>query len=149
VIRQIAGFILLGMLCSSVARGQSSVEVGSVAPASHHLSKFPVLVWAGAVAADQITTYRFSIRYGDLMHEENPLIRDLSQHPTLLIAAGTAIDATTGWLAYRVFARHPRVGQIAFYAAAAYRGYLAAHNIQMMRLAEDIRRLSPPSIRPR
>jgi hypothetical protein len=76
------------------------------------------------------------------MHEENPLIRGLDRHPTLLIAAGAAIDATTGWLAYRVLAGHPRAGRAVFYAAAAYRGYLAAHNMHMMRQAEDLRALS-------
>jgi hypothetical protein len=146
---RIAGLVVLAVLCASGASAQSSIDQAPVASTRDGALKLPVFVWAGAVAADQITTYRFSIRYGDLMHEENPLIRGLDGHPALLIAVGSGIDATTGWLAYRLLARHPRLAQVAFYGAAAYRGYLAAHNIQMMRLAEDIRAQSALPTPPR
>jgi hypothetical protein len=100
----------------------------------------PVTIWAGAVAADQLTTYRFSSRYSDLLHETNPLVRGLDQHPALLVAAGTAIDAATAWAAYRLLGRqHPRLLKVVFYGAAAYRSYLAAYNVQMMRQAQAIR----------
>jgi hypothetical protein len=93
-----------------------------------------------AVAADQTTTYQFSSRYPDILHERNPLIRGLDGHPTWLVGAGTAIDAASGWAAYRVLGpRHPRLVKVVFYAAAAYRTYLAGYNIQMMRRAQQIR----------
>jgi hypothetical protein len=136
---RIAGWLLLAVLCSMTASAQSSRGAERVAPVGDPLLKIPILVWAAAVAADQTTTYRFSTQYADMMHEENPLIRGLDRHPALLIAAGTAIDAATGWLSYRLLHRHPRLAQVAFYGAAAYRGYLAAHNIHMMRRAEDLR----------
>jgi len=105
--------------------------------------KIPAAIWASAVAADQITTYRFSSGYGDLLHERNPLIRGLDGHPACLVAAGTAIDAASGWAAYRLLGRgHPRLLKLAFYGAAAYRTYLAAYNIQMMRRAQEIRPLA-------
>jgi hypothetical protein len=139
---QIAVSLLLMLLCSIPASAQSSTGAASLAPTTDHVLKIPVLVWAAAAAADQITTYQFSSEYRDMMHEENPLIRGLDRRPTLLVAAGTAIDAATGWLAYRLLSGHPRLAQVAFYSAAAYRGYLAAHNAQMMRRADALRSLS-------
>jgi hypothetical protein len=82
----------------------------------------PSLAWAAGVAADQITTYRFSSQYGDLLHERNPLIHGIDRHPVLLVAAGSAIDAATGWAVSHYLGRHPRLAKIAFYGAAAYRG---------------------------
>jgi hypothetical protein len=102
--------------------------------------KIPLIAWTAGVAADQITTYRFSSQYGDLLHEQNPLIHGLDQHPALLVAAGTAIDAATGLVAYRLLGRrHPRLAKIALYAAAAYRTHLALSNLQMMRQAQAMR----------
>ena len=75
-----------------------------------------------------------------MLHERNPLINGLDGHPAWLVAAGTAIDAATGWAAYRLLGRgHPRLLKLAFYGAAAYRTYLAAYNIQMMRQAQESR----------
>jgi hypothetical protein len=99
----------------------------------------PAIVWTAGVAADQITTYRFSSRYSDLLHERNPLIHGLDRHPVLLVAAGSAIDAATGWAVYHFLGRHPKLAKIAFYGAAAYRGYLAVYNVQMMREAQQAR----------
>jgi hypothetical protein len=135
----IAGSLLLVVLGSLSASAQSATDAPRAAPADHPL-KIPALLWVGTVAADQITTYRFASLYGDLIHEENPLIRGLDRRPALMVAAGTAIDATTGWLAYGLLGRrHPRLARMAFYSAAAYRGYLAAHNVHMMRQADDLR----------
>ena len=102
--------------------------------------RIPAAVWAGGVIADQVTTYRFASGYHDLLHERNVLIRGLDEHPVWLVAAGSAIDASTGWLVYRYLGRrHPRLAAIAFFSAAAYRTYLAAHNLQMMERARQIR----------
>jgi len=98
--------------------------------------KIPMTIWATGVVADQITTYRFASGYRDVLRESNPLISGLDRHPALLVAAGSAIDAATGWAAYRLFgANHPRLAKVLFYSAAAYRGYLAASNLQKMRQA--------------
>jgi hypothetical protein len=98
------------------------------------------LFWAAAVAADQITTYRFSSRYHDLLHEENVALKGLDGHPVWLVSAGSAIDAATGLAAWKVLGdRHPRLAKVVFYGAAAYRSYLAGANIEMMRRASAIR----------
>jgi hypothetical protein len=144
---QIVGLLLLAVLYANAVSAQPATDRGQDAPATDHVVKISALVWGAGVTFDQITTYQFSSRYRDLMREENPLIQGLDRHPMLLVATGAAIDTATGWLTFRLLRRHPRLAQIAFYSAAAYRGYLAAHNIEMMRLAEEIRsrsRLSTP-----
>ena len=111
--------------------------------------RVPFIVWSAAVASDQITTYQFSSAYRNTLHEENPIIRPLDRHPALLVTAGAAIDATTGWLAYRLLGtRHPKLLRAALYGAAAYRGYLAMYNIRMMRFVDTLRSpapVAPPS----
>jgi hypothetical protein len=102
--------------------------------------KLPLFVWAAGVAADQITTYQFSSGYRDQLHEANPLISGLDRHPVWLVAAGGAIDGATAWATYRLLGpHHPRIARAAFYAAAAYRAYLAASNAQLMRQVRDAR----------
>jgi hypothetical protein len=135
----LAVFAAVLLLARAVAAQPETVPSTLPVAADHGL-KIPAAIWAGAVAADQISTYRFSSGYGDLLRERNPLIRGLDGHPAWLVAAGTAIDAASGWAAYRMLGRgHPRLLKLAFYGAAAYRTYLAAYNIQMMQRAQEIR----------
>lgn len=106
--------------------------------------RLPITIWAGAVAADQVTTYRFTSEYRDALREQNPLIRGLDTRPAALVAAGVAIDAATGWAAYKFLGKgHPRLATLAFYGAAAYRGYLAFYNVQAMRRAQAARTAAP------
>ena len=102
--------------------------------------KIPVIVWAAGVTADQVATYRFSSQYQGVLHEKNVLIQGLDRHPALLVAAGSAIDAASGWAVYRFLGpRHPRLARIAFYGAAAYRACLSIYDFQMMRRARQMR----------
>ncbi len=98
------------------------------------------LAWAAGAAGDWLTTYRFSSAYGDLLHETNPLIRGLDRHPIWLVTTGASIDAATWWAGNRFFGRtHPRAMKAALYGGAAFRVYLAAYNVRMMREAQAIR----------
>jgi hypothetical protein len=107
--------------------------------------RLPAALWIAGTVADQVTTYKFSSEYGDLLHEKNLLISGLQEHPALLVAVGTAFDAATGWLTYRFLgSKHPRIAQLLFYSAAAYRSYLAVHNAQMMQQAREFRALAAP-----
>ena len=119
---------LVALVCVPRASAQD------LAPASGDNGlKIPIMIWASSVAADQMTTYRFSSGYRDVLREANPLINGLDRHPVLLVAAGSAIDAATGWAAYRFLApNHPRLAKAAFIGAAVYRSYLAAHNMRLM-----------------
>jgi hypothetical protein len=132
-------WLAIALLPARAVSAQSQAEASSVSSVPDHGLKMPAIVWAAGVAADQFTTYRFSSQYGDLLHERNPLIQGLNRHPVLLVAAGSAIDAATGWAVYHFLGRHPRLAKIAFYGAAAYRGYLAIYNVQMIREAQQVR----------
>jgi hypothetical protein len=128
----------VAVLASTVSAPSETapVEVTSAAAPPFQALKLPTLLWASGVAADQLTTYEFSSRYG--------LIRGLDRHPALLVTAGTAVDAATAWAPYRVLGRrHPRLLKVALYGAAAYRSYLAAYNVEMMRQARAIRATGP------
>ena len=129
------------------ASAQPSAQLDSESQSDARASlRIPFIVWASGVAADQITTYQFSSQYRDMLREENPLIRPLDHHPALLVTTGAAIDAATAWIAYRLLGpRHPKLLTLALYGAAAYRTYLAAYNIRMMRLAEGAKSAAPPS----
>lgn len=129
---------------ASVAPTQFSETPPVLAPAAGGQGlRMSAIIWGAGMAADQIETYRFSSQYRDLLHEENPLIRGLDRHPVLLVAAGTAIDAATGWATYHFLGpRHPRLAKIAFYGAAVYRAYLAIYDVQMMRRALQVRTTS-------
>jgi hypothetical protein len=132
-------WLAIALLSASTVSAQSQAEASTRPPMPGHGLKMPAIVWAAGVAADQITTYRFSSQYRDLLHERNPLIQGLDRHPVLLVAAGSAIDAATGWAVYHFLGRHPRIARIAFYSAAAYRTHLAIYNVQMMREAGQVR----------
>jgi hypothetical protein len=130
--------MLLAVLFARAVSAQPRAGDGAAAPIVDYPQKISMIVWAASVTADQVTTYRFSSQYRDMMHEENLLLGGLDHHPALLVAAGTAFDAATGWASYRLLRKHPHLSQIVFYGAAAYRTYLAVHNVQMMRRSEDL-----------
>ena len=107
--------------------------------------KLSAVVWSAAVASDHVTTFQFRTKYPALLHEENPLVRGLENHPAWMVGVNTAIDAATGWAVYRFLGdRHPRLATLAFYGAAAYRGYLSAHNLGMMNKAQALTRTNRP-----
>lgn len=136
-------WLAVALLAANNVWAQAQTESEPFSTAGDRSLKTAVTTWMAGVVADQIKTYRFSSQYGDLLHEQNPLIGGLDRHPVLLVAAGTALDAATGWAAYRVLGRrHPRIARIVFYGAAAYRTYLAAYNVQMMRRAQQVRAMS-------
>jgi len=62
----IVGWMLLGVLFARPVSAQSLADQGPIADRAQKIS---VIVWAASVTADQITTYRFSSRYRDMMHE--------------------------------------------------------------------------------
>ena len=135
---------LAALLSAPAALAQSSDHAPDVVPAQSDGLKLSASIWAGAVAADHITTFQFRTRYPALLHEENPLVRPLENHPAWLVGVNGAIDAATGWAVYRFVGRaHPRIATLAFYGAAAYRTYLSAHNVHMMQQARTLNRTSP------
>ena len=117
----------------SLARAAAAQDVDT--RQDQHL-KISAAIWSAAVASDHVTTFQFRSRYPALLHEQNPLVRGLEDHPAWLVGVNSAIDASTGWAVYRFLGnRHPRLATIAFYGAAAYRTYLSVHNVRMMNKA--------------
>jgi hypothetical protein len=150
----VAAVSALVLLAAATAAAQSDfgsrVVASSDGDQAGQSLRIPLALWIGGVAADQISTYKFSSGYPGVLHEVNPLIRGVDRHPALLVTAGTAIDVATGWAAFHVLGpRHPRLLKTALYAAAAYRSYLAVHNIAMMREAEAIRTAALSAMNPR
>jgi hypothetical protein len=135
--------LIAGLFVAGPALAQTE-SIEHAAPAPAHDLKLAIALWTAAVASDQATTYQFSSRYPTILHEKNPLIRGLDQHPAGLVAAGAAIDAASAWAAYHFFGeRHPRLVTIAFIAAATYRAHLAVHNLQMMEQAASVQAATP------
>jgi hypothetical protein len=132
------------LLSGSRASAQPPLDPSPPPTESDHGLKTAMMAWSAGVIADQITTFRFSSRYSDVLHERNPLIAEFNGHPLLLVTTGSAMDAATGWAVYKLLGhRHPRLAKIAFVGAAAYRSYLAAYNVQMMQRAQQIRSMTP------
>jgi hypothetical protein len=133
-------WLAVTMLAANTAAAQSQPDSTAPPAAAAQSLKLPMIIWAAGVAADQVATYRFSSQYQGVLHEENVLIRGLDRHPALLVAAGSAIDAASGWAVYRFLApKHPRLARVAFFSAAAYRAWLSVYDVQMMRRAQQMR----------
>ncbi len=150
----VAAVSALVLLAAGTAVAQSDTGSRVVASSDGEQAaqglRIPLALWIGGVAADQISTYRFSSGYSDVLHELNPLIPGVDRHPAMLVTAGTAIDAATGWAAFHFLGpRHPRLLKTALYAAAAYRSYLAIHNVNMMREADAMRTATLSALSPR
>ena len=134
---------LTAVLCAAPVAAQPSesperTPVVSAADAFAGL-RVPMAVWAAAVGADHVTTFQFRTQYPALLHEMNPIVRPLENHPAWMVAANTALDAATAWAVYRWLGlRHPRIAKAAFYTAGAYRVYLSAHNVRMMQRAREM-----------
>lgn len=126
------------MVCATSAHAQSSADSGRPSTGPQRLT-VPILVWAAGAAADQVTTYQFSTRYRGMIREQNPMLRGLDRHPVWLVTAGSALDVGSGVLAYRLLRGHPRVARTVYFGAAAFRVYLAGHNLHMMRIADGLR----------
>ena len=86
-------------------------------------------------AADWASTYHALKFYK--VRETNPLLRPLDSKPGSLVTMGALIDAG-GFSAWNlsVGRKHPRVAAAGLWAMAAFRGYLALHNLRNERRSE-------------
>lgn len=91
--------------------------------------KLPTTVFAAAAAADWATTYH-GLKYYRL-RETNPLLRPLDRSPGKMVLLGGAIDvgAVAAWH-YTLGREHPRLAAAGLWATAAFRAYLAIHNLR-------------------
>lgn len=95
----------------------------------------PTIAASIASAADWATTYHALKHYH--LREANPLLRPLERTPGKMVAMGAAIDVAS-FSAWNVTLgrNHPKVAAAGLWGVAAFRGYLAWHNLRNTRRAE-------------
>jgi hypothetical protein len=95
----------------------------------------PTMAASAAAAADWATTYHGLSNYQ--LREVNPFLRPLERKPGRMITVGAAIDsaAFSVWNV-TVGQKHPKVAAAGLWGMAAFRTYLAIHNMRNMKKAE-------------
>jgi hypothetical protein len=91
--------------------------------------RVPTIAASAAAAADWASTYH-ALKYYKV-REVNPLLRPFDREPGAMISLGAAIDigVVSAWNV-ALGRKHPRVAVTGLWAMAAFRTYLAVHNIR-------------------
>ena len=112
--------------------GLPSMAAGQSPPPS---LQAPTIAASIASAADWATTYHALSNYQ--VREMNPLLRSFDRTPGRMISMGAAIDAA-GISAWNVTMgkKHPKIAMAGLWGMAAFRSYLAIHNLRNTRRAE-------------
>ena len=112
--------ILTVALCVGLAPSFARAQSISLKP--------PSIAAGAAAAADWATTYH-ALKYYKL-REANPLLRPLSGSPGPLVSLGAAIDAgaISAWN-LSIGRSRPQAAAAGLWAMAAFRSYLAIHNL--------------------
>ena len=107
-------------LCVCVAPSLARAQSISLKP--------PTIAAGAAAAADWATTYH-ALKYYKL-REANPLLQPLSGSPGPLVSIGAAIDvgAVSAWN-LSIGRSRPQAAAAGLWAMAAFRSYLAIHNL--------------------
>ncbi len=97
--------------------------------------RLPTIAASAAAAADWASTYHALKFYK--VREVNPLLRPLDSSPGSMVTIGGLIDVA-GFSAWNVTVgrKHPRLAAAGLWGMAAFRTYLAIHNIRNSRRAE-------------
>ena len=97
--------------------------------------KAPTIAASLASAADWATTYHALKNYH--VSEVNPLLRPLERTPGRMVATGALIDVASfsAWN-MTLGKNHPKIAAAGLWGMAAFRGYLAFHNLQNTRKAQ-------------
>ena len=121
--RRLLGALFLVMFLPAIALAQESSL------------RIPTIAASAAAAADWASTYH-ALKYYKV-REMNPIMRPFEKSPGSLVSVGALIDVGTvsAWN-LTVGRRNPRVAAAGLWAMAAFRTYLAIHNIRNTRNAE-------------
>ena len=97
--------------------------------------KIPTYAASAAAAADWASTYH-ALKYYKVQ-EQNPLLRPFQSNPGGMVSLGAMIDAG-GFSAWNltVGRKHPKMAAGGLWAMAAFRTYLAIHNMRNTAKAE-------------
>ena len=126
-------------LCRCPRRLVAALILVSFLPASAFAQegrlKIPTIAASTAAAADWATTYH-ALKYYRVQ-EQNPLLRPFQESPGSMVSLGAIIDVGTvsAWN-LTVGRQNPRVATAGLWAMAAFRAYLAVHNMRNIRKAE-------------
>lgn len=126
-VRRLAAVLLVVCLTPAAAGAQQ-------APASVGMSslRLPTMVAGAAAAADWASTYHALTHYR--VRETNPLLQAWQGSPGRLVTMGAVMDVgmVSAWN-LTVGQKHPQVAVAGLWAMAAFRGYLAIHNLRNTR----------------
>ena len=91
--------------------------------------RVPTAAASAAAAADWVTTYHALSNYR--VRETNPLLKPWYDSPGQLVGMGALMDvgAVTTWN-MTMGPNHPKVAAAGLWAMAAFRSYLAIHNLR-------------------
>ena len=109
--------------------------VPAAAAAQEPSLRIPTIAASAAAAADWASTYHALKFYQ--VREINPLLRPLDSKPGSMVTLGGFIDAG-GFSVWNVTVgrKHPRLAAAGLWGMAAFRTYLAIHNLRNTRKAE-------------
>ena len=95
----------------------------------------PTIAASAAAAADWASTYH-ALKYYKVQ-EQNPLLRPFQESPRSMVSLGAIMDvgAVSAWNV-TVGRKNPRVAVAGLWAMAAFRVYLALHNMRNTTKAE-------------
>jgi hypothetical protein len=119
---RLAAALVLVSLFPCAARAQESID----RPSS---LRIPTIAASAAAAADWVTTYHAITNYQ--VHETNPLLKPWYDSPGKMVGMGALMDVggITAWNMV-VGPKHPRIAAAGLWATAAFRSYLAFHNLR-------------------
>jgi hypothetical protein len=119
---RLAAALVLVSLFPCAARAQESID----RPSS---LRIPTIAASAAAAADWVTTYHAITNYQ--VHETNPLLKPWYDAPGKMVGMGALMDVggITAWNMV-VGPKHPRIAAAGLWATAAFRSYLAFHNLR-------------------
>jgi hypothetical protein len=91
--------------------------------------RIPTIAASAAAAADWMTTYHAITNYQ--VRETNPLLKPWYDSPGKMVGMGALMDVggITAWNLV-VGPKHPRIAMAGLWATAAFRSYLAIHNLR-------------------
>jgi hypothetical protein len=120
--RRLAAAVLVACLYPATARAQQPSL------------RLPTAVASAAAAADWVTTYHALTNYR--VREANPLLKPWYDSPGQLVGMGALMDVggVTAWN-LMIGPKHPKLASAGLWTMAAFRGYLAIHNMRNERRA--------------
>jgi hypothetical protein len=128
---------IFGRFCPWLAFGVVFALLPATASAQTQTGslKIPTIAASAAAAADWASTYHALKNYR--VREMNPLLRPFENTPGSMISLGGVIDAG-GMAAWNlsVGRKNQRLAAVGLWSMAAFRTYLAIHNMRNTRLAE-------------